>query len=88
MGRGRVPGEAAWRLGADAGACLMPRGEGKVEGGLEEVQSGGIGRRDAGPEVEGEAHASPRSLLPGPVPWFPGISPGWVRVGFSCLTHV
>ena len=59
-----------------------------MEGGLEEVQSGGNGHRDAGPEVEGEAHASPRSLLPGPVPvvsWQHRM--GWMRVGFSCLTH-
>ena len=82
MGSRRVPGEAAWRLGPDAGACLVPRGEGKVEGGPEEVQSGGNGHRDAGPEVEGGAHASPRSLLPGPVPvvsWQQnGLGEGWV----------
>lgn len=82
MGRGRVPGKAAWRLGPDAGACLVPREEGKLEGGLEEVQSGGNGRRDAGPEVEGEAPAIPRSFLPGPVPvvsWQQsGPGEGWV----------
>lgn len=82
MGRGRVPGEAAWRLGPDAGVCLVPRGERKGDGGLEEVQSGGNGLGDAGPEVEGKAPASPCSLLPGPVPvvsWqHSGLGEGWV----------
>lgn len=43
---------------------------------------------DAGPEVEGKALASPRSLLQGPVPVVSWQQSGLGEVGFSCLTHV
>ena len=81
VGSRRVPGEVAWRLGPDAGVCLVPRvGE---EGG--QWTGGGVKcRKWMQAQRWREKHwpvpaASSKALSL----WFPGNSLGWVRLGLA-----